>query len=212
MRLTVWFVSARRYLVRQRVQLLGYCQFGSSGPRDNRIRAEGQGLLLASEAVVEAPELGPVRWNEDVKSIVIGELFVLGARFGLPNRKIGEHVLVPCWYRGANAYSIPAAIPAAVPTANGLPRCAATGSGRNLLILFDGLAGGGRWRTEANGEWCPGAESNHRHCDFQSHALPTELPGRRTRRRRRGSRAGGVIEARFRPVQDGAQAAPSLRG
>jgi hypothetical protein len=28
-------------------------------------------------------------------------------------------------------------------------------------------------------EWCPGAGSNHRHCDFQSHALPTELPGRR---------------------------------
>ena len=27
------------------------------------------------------------------------------------------------------------------------------------------------------GLWCPGAESNHRHCDFQSHALPTELPG-----------------------------------
>ncbi len=27
--------------------------------------------------------------------------------------------------------------------------------------------------------WCPGAESNHRHCDFQSHALPTELPGHR---------------------------------
>ena len=26
--------------------------------------------------------------------------------------------------------------------------------------------------------WCPGAGSNHRHCDFQSHALPTELPGR----------------------------------
>jgi len=30
-------------------------------------------------------------------------------------------------------------------------------------------------------EWCPGAESNHRHCDFQSHALPTELPGRQIR-------------------------------
>src|SRR5688572_15770714 len=28
------------------------------------------------------------------------------------------------------------------------------------------------------GGWCPGAGSNHRHCDFQSHALPTELPGR----------------------------------
>ena len=24
--------------------------------------------------------------------------------------------------------------------------------------------------------WCLGAESNHPHCDFQSHALPTELP------------------------------------
>ena len=24
--------------------------------------------------------------------------------------------------------------------------------------------------------WCRGAESNHRHWDFQSHALPTELP------------------------------------
>ena len=26
--------------------------------------------------------------------------------------------------------------------------------------------------------WCPGAELNHRHRDFQSRALPTELPGR----------------------------------
>ncbi len=23
---------------------------------------------------------------------------------------------------------------------------------------------------------CPGVGLNHRHCDFQSHALPTELP------------------------------------
>ena len=33
-------------------------------------------------------------------------------------------------------------------------------------------------RALAHQGWCPGAESNHRHCDFQSHALPTELPGR----------------------------------
>ena len=26
-------------------------------------------------------------------------------------------------------------------------------------------------------EWCPGTESNCRHEDFQSSALPTELPG-----------------------------------
>ena len=26
--------------------------------------------------------------------------------------------------------------------------------------------------------WCPGADLNHRHADFQSAALPTELPGR----------------------------------
>ncbi len=43
-------------------------------------------------------------------------------------------------------------------------------------------------------KWCPGAESNHRHCDFQSHALPTELPGRQSR----SARAGRESAARYR--------------
>jgi hypothetical protein len=46
-------------------------------------------------------------------------------------------------------------------------------------------------------EWCPGAGSNHRHCDFQSHALPTELPGHfpaaMARERRFIVRLGGCV-------------------
>ena len=33
--------------------------------------------------------------------------------------------------------------------------------------------------------WCPGPESNQRHVDFQSTALPTELPGHKMWRRGR---------------------------
>ena len=35
-------------------------------------------------------------------------------------------------------------------------------------------------------KWCPGAESNHRHEDFQSTALPTELPGQKRGIQREG--------------------------
>ncbi len=49
------------------------------------------------------------------------------------------------------------------------------------------------------GKWCPGAGSNHRHCDFQSHALPTELPGRR----RAGGRARAVYSQSGRPCPPG---------
>lgn len=44
--------------------------------------------------------------------------------------------------------------------------------------------------------WCLEADSNHRHADFQSAALPTELS-----RRRRGVARGGSIGDPFRTVQ-----------
>ena len=42
---------------------------------------------------------------------------------------------------------------------------------------------------EKQENWRRGAESNHRHEDFQSSALPTELPGLRIRKRVLNSRA-----------------------
>src|SRR5664280_1583833 len=81
----------------------------------------------------------------------------------------------------------------------------------------------GQPRTSANMNWCPGAESNHRHCDFQSHALPTELPGRQgylqvlvqvlelAAQSRPASRVPRVIMARFRTVQNAARRAAKPR-
>src|ERR1700758_299827 len=49
-------------------------------------------------------------------------------------------------------------------------------------------------------KWCLGADSNHRHADFQSAALPTELPRpvrpRTGRRRSLGVFAGGRLYGR----------------
>src|SRR5438445_13788156 len=44
-------------------------------------------------------------------------------------------------------------------------------------------------------EWCPGAGSNHRHRDFQSRALPTELPGRASSRAMPSRRTAQLIVA-----------------
>jgi hypothetical protein len=41
-------------------------------------------------------------------------------------------------------------------------------------------------------EWWPGSESNQRHADFQSAALPTELPGQRAVRPR-GPNSSGTV-------------------
>ncbi len=47
-------------------------------------------------------------------------------------------------------------------------------------------------QTRQERGWCPGAESNHRHCDFQSHALPTELPGPKQPPHRGRGRGPGI--------------------
>ena len=51
--------------------------------------------------------------------------------------------------------------------------------------------------TVRRGKWCPGAGSNHRHRDFQSRALPTELPGRRSPPKRRAGKSARFIKGRF---------------
>src|SRR5438132_10987309 len=53
-------------------------------------------------------------------------------------------------------------------------------------------------------KWCPGAESNHRHGDFQSPALPTELPGHR--------REGALYAAPNLPSQEPHSADTMLSG
>src|SRR6516164_7033715 len=85
---------------------------------------------------------------------------------------------VLCWHRGQTANAVPANVPAVPAGANGRVRTRPPRGGLNSLRYFGDVNVGESQRTDANTVWCPGAESNHRHCDFQSHALPTELPGR----------------------------------
>ena len=58
--------------------------------------------------------------------------------------------------------------------------------GQNTWMYFviEDEAVGHKTRSPSQGRafcflWCPEAESNHRHADFQSAALPTELSGQR---------------------------------
>ena len=57
-------------------------------------------------------------------------------------------------------------------------------------------------RTSIDGErWCPGTELNRRHCDFQSHALPTELPGH-LRTALVGASHGGRLRSGWAPYRE----------
>src|SRR5690349_1111996 len=81
---------------------------------------------------------------------------------------------VSYWYRQTPENPIPTKVPTKCPAARDHARTNV--NGKLLIDLF--LLDFRRVRTSANTMWCPGAESNHRHHDFQSCALPTELPGR----------------------------------
>jgi hypothetical protein len=49
-------------------------------------------------------------------------------------------------------------------------------------------------------EWWPGPESNQRHADFQSAALPTELPGLGAGLRGPDGRPQAIVGARIKPA------------
>src|SRR6187549_1359570 len=83
------------------------------------------------------------------------------------------------------------------------------------ISSIGGLVGMGAltcWRSRPKvndvGGWCPGTELNRRHRDFQSRALPTELPGHG--RVGRGAYKGRV--AQLSSPLDGSVSSPSAGG
>jgi hypothetical protein len=67
------------------------------------------------------------------------------------------------------------------------------GANENQLKMPGNLAVSGHFLQL----WWPGTESNHRHADFQSAALPTELPGHEERKYIKGDYVAQVLFATF---------------
>src|SRR6516164_6314084 len=77
------------------------------------------------------------------------------------------------------------------------------GNGREEMLHEKGRSGRGTFGLSSyfvgSFRWCPGAELNHRHTDFQSVALPTELPGRLAEGAYRGDSAFLSSQASWHP-------------
>ena len=155
----------------------GLTLLARTGERDHRIRPEREQLLFPGEAVGEPPQFGAALLHKEIESAAVGKLVCFALGLGVADDCVRErHGFV--FLVGAKiptAFSIPTKIPTKCPAARDYARTDVNAS--SAIALF--LQYFRRVRTSANMMWCPGAESNHRHRDFQSRALPTELPGRR---------------------------------
>ena len=130
---------------------------------------EREALLLAEETVVEAPEPAVSRRDFKVQALAVEQANRLGAGFGGVDRLLSQNR----WgdlQENAPKYAVTTSRLATNDTEQQRNE-----KSRKCLISQDLPALCERVRTMY---WWPGAESNCRHADFQSAALPTELPGR----------------------------------
>ncbi len=150
-----------------------------------------------------------VRVNSELQAAAVRKHEQLRARLGLLQLDIGKrHVGTGrSWCRRT-----PTNLPTILLDSSG-PR--GTGSHTERAKSFIYLSFTDMIRRCRKGFWCPGAESNHRHCDFQSHALPTELPGPSRLRRLREAPYRGAsallssVKTRFFTPTSAASGKPS---